>query len=153
MVSYSHFFHNGDSGKKLGTDDSPVDYNLTFLKMMNYVRAHHIFGPDATDEIEYGLGSFYPAPGGLAENIRWFLGDDTLIRVVSGKTYLYGWLKRNARDLKEQKTPFLMIDALNCQEGCIEGTASEVGRFGEDRGLSTIQKIRTEHKSSRTDSP
>ena len=55
-------------GKKLETDefsDSPVHYNVTFLKLLEYVRKHDVYGPDATDEIEYGLGSFYPAPGAL----------------------------------------------------------------------------------------
>lgn len=74
-------------GKELETDayaKSHVHYNVTFLKLMEYVRAHNVYGPDASDEIEYGLGSFYPAPGGLADNVRWFLGDDEQIRVVSG---------------------------------------------------------------------
>ena len=143
-------------GKKLETDDycvSPVSYNLTFLKFMKHVRENHIFGKDAQDEIEYGLGSFYPAPGGLAENVSWFLGEDALIRVVSGKTYLYGWLNRNAENLRERKTPFLMFDALNCQEGCIEGTASEAGRFEEDSMILTIQKIRNASRSDNPDSP
>ncbi len=143
-------------GKKLETDaygDSPVHYNVTFLKLMEYVRRHGVYGPDATDEIEYGLGSFYPAPGGLAENVRWFLGDDTLIRVVSGKTYLYGWLNKNAGKLAQSRTPFLMIDALNCQEGCIEGTAGEAGLYEEDRMLCAIQRIRTESKRDDPDSP
>lgn len=143
-------------GKKLEMDeyvDSPVHYNLTHLKLMDYVRRHNIQGPNARDEIEYGLGSFYPAPGGLAENIRWFLGDDARIRVVSGKTYLYGWLKKNAKNLSEQKTPFLMIDALNCQEGCIEGTAGESRRFEEDAAISTVQNIKARSKSEKPDSP
>lgn len=142
--------------KKLETDafgDTPVHYSLTFLKLMDYVRRNQVYGPDAADEIEYGLGSFYPAPGGLAENVRWFLGDDTPIRIVSGKTYLFGWLRTNSKNLEEQNTPFLMIDALHCQEGCIEGTATEGRRFEEDRILSTIQKIRSECKSDRADSP
>ena len=143
-------------GKKLETDaygDTPVHYNVTFLKLMEYVRAHNVYGPDATDEIEYGLGAFYPAPGGLADNVCWFLGDDTMIRVVSGKTYLYGWLDKNVQSLAERRTPFLMIDALNCQEGCIEGTASEAARFEEDESIFSIQKIRAESKSEDPDSP
>ena len=143
-------------GKKLETDEyceSPVSYNLTFLKFMDQVRKRNIYGEDAADEIEYGLGSFYPAPGGLAANVRWFLGDDALIRVVSGKTYLYGWLNRNAETLRKRETPFLMFDALNCQEGCIEGTACESGRFEEDGMLGNIQKIRNASKSKDPSSP
>ena len=144
-------------GKKFETDTymetSPVHYNLTFMKFMEHVRKHGIFGEDATDEIEYGLGSFYPSPGGLADNVRWFLGDDTLIRVVSGKTFLYRWFRRNAEDIKNHKTAFFMIDALNCQEGCLEGTANEAGRFNEDHSFSAIQKIRSDSKKDDLSSP
>lgn len=141
-------------GKKLETDSkTQVQYNVTFLKLMEYVRAHNLYGPDAADEIEYGLGSFYPAPGGLADNVRWFLGEDEQIRVVSGKTYLYGWIDKNAQALLAHKTPFLLIDALNCQDGCIEGTACEGRRFEEDEPYYNIQRIRKESKRDDPDSP
>ena len=42
-----------------------VTYNLTFEHLMKYVRDHRISGPSVKDEIEYGLGSIYPMPGGL----------------------------------------------------------------------------------------
>lgn len=143
-------------GKKLETDaycDSPVHYNVTFLKLMEYVRANHVYGPDASDEVEYGLGAFYPAPGGLADNVRWFLGDDEPIRVVSGKTYLYGWLNKNAQALSARRTSFLFVDALNCQDGCIEGTACETGRFEEDQIFYNIQNIKNERRQGGSDSP
>ena len=143
-------------GKKLEMEEysgGPVQYNVTFLKLMEYVREHHVYGEDASDEIEYGLGSFYPAPGGLADNIRWFLGDDTRIRVVSGKTYLYGWLNKNAEKLARGEMPFMLVDALNCQDGCIEGTACEVGRFEEDQILYNAQTIREKSKSNDEASP
>jgi diguanylate cyclase (GGDEF)-like protein len=46
-----------------------------------------------------------------------------------------------------------MFDALNCQEGCIEGTACESGRFEEDGMLGNIQKIRNASKSTDPSSP
>lgn len=143
-------------GKKLETDaygESPVHYNVTFLKLMEYVRKNGLYGRDASEEIEYGLGSFYPAPGGLADNLRWFLGDDAQVRVISGKTYLYGWINRNAHSLLERETPFLLIDALNCQDGCIEGTAGEATRFDEDRMFFSLQDIRRESKDDDPNSP
>ena len=143
-------------GKKLETEaygQSPVRYNVTFLKLMEYVRAHQVYGEDASDEIEYGLGSFYPAPGGLADNIRWFLGDDAQVRVISGKTYLYGWLKKNADRLLNRETPFELIDVLNCQNGCVEGTAGEEKRFEEDRALFILGGIRSASKSGDAASP
>ena len=49
-----------------------ISYNITFDHLMKYVRKHNISGPSAKDEIEYGLGSIYPTPGGLKENVYWF---------------------------------------------------------------------------------
>lgn len=144
-------------GKKMDTDfyhpDSPVEYNVTYLKLMERVRQEHIYGPDVTDEIEYGLGTFYPAPGGLTGNLRWFLGGDTLIRTVSGKTYIHGWLSQNAKKLKNRELPYYIIDALNCQEGCLEGTASESTRFDDDTSLCNLQYMAIDCKSDRPDSP
>ncbi len=144
-------------GKKLETseymDGSPLDYNVTFLKLMEYVRENRVYGAEERGEIPYGLGSFYPAPGGLADNLRWFLGDDEQIRVVSGKTYLYRWLRSNADSISKPDYPFLLIDALNCQEGCLEGTATEAGRFDGDAPLSTVQQIRRKSKNAAPDSP
>ena len=63
--------------KKMEIDDPNnkgiVSYNVTFDHLMKYVREHHISGDLATDEVEYGLGSIYPMPGGLKENVYWFL--------------------------------------------------------------------------------
>ena len=144
-------------GKKLETDSSvpgsPVHYNVTFPKLLERLRALDLPAGDASDEVEYGIGSFYPAAGGLADNVRWFLGDDAQIRVVSGKTYLYGWLKKNREAILERRAPFLLVDALNCQNGCIEGTAGGEGRFEEDGALYSLGEIRTESKSGRPDSP
>lgn len=144
-------------GKELETSEhlpgSPVSYNVTFRKLLDALRNAPVEARDAADEIEYGIGSFYPAPGGLADNIRWFLGDDAQVRVVSGKTYLYSWLKKNASALKGESAPFDLIDALNCQNGCIEGTAGEELKHDEDSALYSIGEIRAASKSTRADSP
>ena len=143
-------------GKKLETGEDGgdlVQYNVTFLKLMERVDADGILGPDTEAETACGLGSFYPAPGGLADNVRWLLGDDTPIRVVSGKTYLYGWLKTNMKNLTEGTLPFRLIDGLNCLNGCVEGTAGGENRFREDAALYALGDIRRRSKSGSADSP
>ncbi len=144
-------------GKKLETEasmpGSPVRYNVTYQKLTEYLRAHPGEPEDASGEIGYGLGSFYPAPGGLAYNIRWFLGEDTPVRVISGKTKLYSWLGRNAGDLLDRRAPFELIEVLNCRNGCIEGTAGEEGRFENDLAMYHLGRIRAERKRSAADSP
>ena len=144
-------------GKKLETDafmpGSPVHYNVTYRKLMDHLREYPLEGPDVSDEVEYGLGSFYPAPGGLADNLRWFLGDDAPVRTVSGKTWLYGWLNRNAQNLLNHQAPFELFDVLNCGNGCLEGTAGEESRFENDVAMYQLGRIRAERKSAREDSP
>ena len=142
-------------GKRLETMEkgSYVDYNVTFLKFMRYVREHGIYGEDTSDEVESGLGNFYPAPGGLSYNLRWFLGDDLFLREVSGKTYLYGWLRQNGKEILGDENPFALIDALNCRNGCIEGTASEMGGFKEDRALAYVVEMKNRAKRKVEGSP
>lgn len=70
-----------------------ISYNVTFDHLMKYVKEHHIQGSSCKDEIEYGLGSIYPTPGGLKENVYWFLGEDVLIRQIEGEGHMYHYLE------------------------------------------------------------
>lgn len=102
-----------------------VEYNVTFSHLMEYVRAHNIKGTPVSDEIEYGLGSIYPMPGGLKENVYWLLGEDVFIRQVEGESHMYNYLRENKERIAKGNTPYLFIDALNCSTGCLYGTAVE----------------------------
>ena len=130
-----------------------IQYNLTFPKLVEYINDHNITAEDAAEENESGLGSFYPAPGGLADNIKWFMGDDTPVRVVSGKTYLYQRFVKNRSKIAEKTLPYVLFDALNCREGCLEGTAKIDEEDREDKGISEINDIRAESKNYTPDSP
>nr|MCR5674775.1 response regulator [Lachnospiraceae bacterium] len=126
-----------------------VQYNVTFEHLMRYVREHGISGPSAHSEIEYGLGSFYPTPGGLAENVRWFLGDQVFIRQIEGERHLYQWMHQNRDRIRNDETPFLFIDALNCSKGCICGTAVDQEKSRTDDALYSLLKIREESKKEK----
>ncbi len=125
-----------------------VQYNVTFDHLMRYVREHGISGPSVHSEIEYGLGSFYPTPGGLAENIKWFLGDEVYIRQMEGEKHLYEWLHKNEERIRDRKTPFLVIDALNCKNGCICGTAVNPDKAETDDALYALLDIREKSKKA-----
>ena len=129
-------------------NDGLVQYNVTFEHLMKYVREHNVSGDPTGSEIEYGLGSFYPTPGGLAENVKWFLGDDVFIRQVEGERHLYNWMHRNADRIKDTKTPFLFIDALNCAKGCICGTAVNPDKAKTDDALYALLNIREASKKN-----
>ncbi len=150
--------------KKLEIEDihneGLVNYNVTFEHLMKYVREHDIKGPSVNSEIEYGLGSYYPTPGGLAENVRWFLGDSVYIRQIEGERHLYEWMHINKDRIKDGTTPFLFIDALNCEKGCICGTAVNPEKSKTDDALYALLDIRESSKKdaagdawSRPDTP
>ncbi len=138
--------------KKLEIEDEHnkglVQYNVTFEHLMKYVNEHGIKGDSIHSEIEYGMGSFYPTPGGLAENVKWFLGDDVYIRQIEGERHLYDWMHINADRIKDGSTPFVFIDALNCEKGCICGTAVNPDKSKTDDALYALLDIRENSKKS-----
>ena len=60
-----------------------------------YAKKYNIYGESIADEIEYGLGSIYPMPSGLKENVYWFCGKDVFIRHVEGDRAAWEYLKKN----------------------------------------------------------
>ncbi|MCR4740324.1 MAG: EAL domain-containing protein [Lachnospiraceae bacterium] len=132
--------------KKLEIDDPNnhgyVSYNVTFDHLMKYAAEHDIYGAPCKDEIEYGLGSIYPMPGGLKENVVWLLGDDVFIRQVEGEKRLYHYLRQNKDRLRDGVTPFLFVDALNCENGCICGTGTEMSLSVTDDALYNLHDIK-----------
>ena len=138
--------------KKLEIEDPHneglVQYNVTFEHLMRYVKEHNVSGPSVHSEIEYGLGSFYPTPGGLAENVKWFLGEEVFIRQIEGERHLYEWLHINKDRIRDRETPFLFIDALNCEKGCICGTAVNPEKSLTDDALYELLKIRENSKKN-----
>lgn len=125
-----------------------VSYNVTFDHLMRYVREHGVSGPAVTDEIEYGLGSIYPMPGGLKENVYWFCGEDIFIRQIEGEKHAYEFLEDyKKRVLGKKELPF-MVDALNCAKGCIYGPGVEENRSESDDTLYELQKIRSASKKN-----
>lgn len=125
-----------------------ISYNVTFAHLMEYARAHSISGPGATDEIEYGLGSIYPMPGGLKENVYWFCGEDLFIRQIEGEKHAYEFLEDyKKRVLGKKELPF-MVDALNCAKGCIYGTGIEESKNETDDILYELQRIKAASKKS-----
>ena len=126
-----------------------ITYNVTFDHLMKYCREHKISGPSVNDEIEYGLGSIYPMPGGLKDNVYWLLGESTFIRQIEGEKRMYHWLRENKDRITKKRTPFLFIDALNCENGCICGTATDPELSETDDALYNLLHIRERVKNEK----
>ena len=138
--------------KKMEIDDPNnhglITYNVTFNHLMDYVRKHNIRGSLKSDEVEYGLGSIYPMPGGLKENVYWFLGESVFIRQIEGEKHMYHFLEENKSRIANSQTPYLFIDALNCSSGCIYGTGCDAGKADDDNVLCNLLRIRESSKKN-----
>ncbi len=122
-----------------------VTYNVTFRKLMEYIGDDYTQASEYNDELEYGLGSLYPMPGGLKENVEHFLGKAQVIRQVEGEQEVYHYLRTYLERIQKGKELPFMVDALNCAKGCIYGTATDPERGTEDVML-TLSRMRNMEK-------
>ena len=99
-----------------------VKYNVTFKKLMEAIGTKYQSAKEAEEESTYGLGARYPKPGGLKECVHFFCGPQTAVLQVEGEEEAYKFLKEYAE--RKSNLPF-MVDILNCQKGCIRGTATD----------------------------
>ena len=125
-----------------------VSYNVTFEKMMKYIGNDYEGCEPYTDELEYGLGSLYPMPGGLRENVEHFLGKEQVVRQVEGEHEAYEYLRSYAKRIQQNKELPFMVDILNCAKGCLYGTATDPKR-GTDDVMLTIAKLRNSKTSAK----
>ncbi|MBU5472846.1 [Fe-Fe] hydrogenase large subunit C-terminal domain-containing protein [Roseburia sp. MSJ-14] len=119
-----------------------ISYNVTFTHLMEVLKGINLSNYDAVDELEYGMGSLYPQPGGLKENVEHFLGRDVLVRQVEGEGHVYHFLGEYAKRVKSGKPLPFLVDALNCAGGCIHGTATEPSMDDNDDVLFEIHNQR-----------
>ena len=127
-----------------------ISYNVTYAHLIDYIKKHNLRGSELVkDEIEYGLGSVYPMPGGLKENVYWFLGDDIFIRQAEGEKHMYEYLKEYQERIDSKKTLPFMVDALNCSQGCLYGTGIEESKAHGDDNLMNLWKIRENSKTKK----
>ncbi len=120
-----------------------IEYNVTFEHLMKKLKGMDLSAYDSFDEIEYGLGSVYPQPGGLRENVEHFLGQDVMVRQIEGEKHVYHFLEVYADRVKSGKKLPFMVDALNCGGGCIYGTATNPENEMNDDILFEIHNQRT----------
>ncbi len=143
--------------KKMEIDDPNthgyVSYNLTFKHFMKYMRDNNLMGEPYNDEIEYGLGSYFPVTSGLMQNIFWFLGEDAYVRTMCGEKRMFSYLEKNKESILKGINPFKCIDALNCSEGCLSGTGCDTETQHSDKPIINLTNIRDGIKTMDPNSP
>jgi len=137
-----------DSARGLGM----YKYNVTFVNLMQYIRDTNVnlksFTP-INDTIDYGLGSLFPAPGGLRENVEFYLGDEAMVAQAEGEIHAYEQMDLYKK-LREEWTRHGMlptlVDILNCGRGCNYGTATEFRHSDNGAIQVAIHRLRREKR-------
>ncbi|MCL1809531.1 MAG: methyl-accepting chemotaxis protein [Clostridiales bacterium] len=129
-----------------------IDYNVTFEKLFNYIDERGInlpMQPSGFDHYDCALGSVFSTPGGLKENIEFFLGSSLSIDRAEGKHVVY----RKLDEYEEQQGMELpdVFDVLNCEEGCNMGPASgnQSSFFHVGRAMDRARKAAREGRDAR----
>ncbi len=105
-----------------------LDYNVTFAKFLNYIEKENINLEDYPkmpfDNTQGSIGFAFPRPGGLSENIKFHLDKDVWIKSVEGIDNIGAYLNEYSEDLKNENPVPLIVDTLNCIDGCNIGTGT-----------------------------
>ena len=104
-----------------------INYNVAFTSLMKHIRDSGTSldsYPELTDEFDSGLGVMFPVPGGLRENVEFYLGHDALVVQAEGEMHVYEYLSGLLTKRLHTVIPTL-VDVLNCRRGCSYGTATE----------------------------
>ncbi len=128
-----------------------VNYNVTFHHLMEQLRDVNLSSYTASDEINYGLGSIYSMPGGLKENVEHFLGKESLVRQIEGEGHVYDYLHSYLERINHNDRLPLLVDALNCSQGCNYGTATSSKLSHNDDLLFALQEQRAKTKKSKSE--
>ena len=120
-----------------------VEHNITFRSLMEYIKKQRIdlsAYPAVEDDATYGMGAMFSNPGGLSENVEYYLGREASIIQVEGERRAYEYLKFFAARAKRGKELPVLVDILNCEKGCSFGTGTEFRRTNDDEvALETIK--------------
>ncbi len=122
-----------------------ADYNVTYKRLMEILKAENInFNnyEEVDDELLNGLGSIYPMPGGLRENVENFIGYDEFVRQVEGEAHAYDYLDNYKQTITKIDQQPILVDILNCSQGCNYGTGTEFRHSHNDNILLEISKLR-----------
>ncbi len=145
--------------KKNEVEDSAqggfANYNITFAKIKEYLKNKGIslnsYQELEFDDMGYGLGSLFPLPGGLRQNVEYHV-PGAWVRQVEGHEevcrYLEEYTERVAEGRKELP---LLVDILNCPKGCNWGTGTDLNQQNNYDDIENImnkerQKLKNHEK-------
>ena len=133
-----------------------ISYNVTVDKLNEYIKEKQInlmeVAPAGFDDSPCALGLTFSRPGGLRENVEYYAGSDVWIRQKEGIHELVEYFDTYRERANRGKELPLLVDVLNCPNGCNMGTAAssvhDVDQIDEKMNLLKREKIQKLDESS-----
>ena len=104
-----------------------VSYNVTYKKILDYCAENQIdytkYPSVSFDDMGATLGFLFSRPGGLKENVAYFV-KDAWIRQIEGPHHVYDYLQNYSKTSKNPENLPFLLDILNCDQGCNVGTGT-----------------------------
>lgn len=139
------------------SDGEVNDFSITFASLDKFIND---LGVDIStlngecDAIDRpGLAAFFPVPGGLKNNLRLFLKEDAFIKQIEGPREVYPYFNFLASSGKDDADLPFLIDVLNCEGGCAEGTGTTKAKVNIDDLSLRLFKSKKDKQLSYPDSP
>ncbi len=116
-----------------------VQYNITYNKLRKYLEKNKIslsaYQKHSFDDIGCSLGCLFSRPGGLKENVETKV-KGAWVRQVEGQEHAYDYLDSYQERIKQNAPVPLLVDILNCTQGCNIGTGTEKNISVDDADFS-----------------
>lgn len=126
--------------------NSVVTYNVTFRKLEEYLEKNRInlsgYKEYEFDDIGCSLGCVFSRPGGLRENVEVKV-KNAWVRQIEGQDHAYHYLQEYGERVKTSKPLPLLVDILNCSNGCNIGTATTKKITSDDADV-VLNKLKVE---------
>ncbi|MEA4890364.1 MAG: [Fe-Fe] hydrogenase large subunit C-terminal domain-containing protein [Clostridiaceae bacterium] len=121
-----------------------VKYNVTMTKLKKYLQDNRInlmnYPLDEFDDKPCDLGFTFSRPGGLRENVEYYTDGTAWIKQTEGIQEAVDYLKTYEKRVRaKQRTP-LLVDILNCSNGCNIGTGTDREAQIDDIDYKTNQQ-------------
>ncbi len=102
-----------------------IEGNVTFRELMTWYWSENPSGFSSQanfDSPEALVGFWYPTPGGLKESVEQVFGKQFHVKRIEGPKVIQHYLSQINENPKNLP---MLIDILNCTEGCAVGTGTE----------------------------
>jgi len=133
-----------------------VEYNVTYKKLKDYIKNKKInlssYSEADFDDIGCGLGLTFSRPGGLRENVEFVTQDPSIwIRQIEGQNHAYHYLDEYEQRINQHKEVPLLVDILNCANGCNigTGTCKDIKIDDIDSKMNVLKQDKIKSKSKK----